>query len=478
MTLMIERTVRKTIATHDMLLPGERVVVAVSGGPDSIALLAVLCDLTSEMDLDLHIAHLDHGWRGRASEKDAEFVRRMAIRRDLPVTVGRVPPSTWTGAAGKQSSREALARDIRTRFLTETARQIGAHRVALGHTRDDQAETLMLRLLRGSGTRGLAGIYPVVDGLIIRPLIDVRRREILTYLRAKHLRYRIDPTNHDTTYTRNRIRRRLLPLLERDFNPAVVDALSGAAELLRDEDAFLDAIARDEYARLEVRSAGAGVELDAAGLGALPPALRRRVLRLAIDASRGDLKRVTLRHVEQALALLQGSGTRRAVNLPDGCVVARDGSILRVGRAAKAPEAAGSRPASTLGPALCPVPGEVPLADLGLRLRARVVPREDLRDDLKTGGRDRAFLDADLLPGPLLIRARRPGDRFVPMGGPGTRKVKSFLIDRKIHVDDRERIPLVLSGDRIAWIVGHAIDDRFKVTPSTRRILVLEKESR
>jgi tRNA(Ile)-lysidine synthase len=242
------------------------------------------------MDLDLHVAHLDHAWRGRASEKDAEFVRRMAIRRELPVTVGRVSPSTSSKRAGRQSSREARARLLRIRFLTEIARQIGAQRIALGHTRDDQAESFLLRLIRGSGARGLAGIYPVVDGLLIRPLIEVRRHDIVAYLKTKRLRYHIDESNRDITLSRNRVRWRLLPLLERQFNPAIVEILAQTADLLRDEDGYLDVVAREEYGRIELKQRTT-VALDVTALQALPLAIRRRVLRLALTSARGDLAR-------------------------------------------------------------------------------------------------------------------------------------------------------------------------------------------
>jgi len=488
---MIERQFRITIERHEMLRPGDLVLVAVSGGPDSTALLALLRGLAPEMRLDLHVAHLDHGWRGSGSAKDAEFVRRMALRYGLPVTVGRVQPSAWSGQDRKQSSREAKAREIRRNFLLETARQIGARRVALGHTRDDQAESFLLRLLRGSGARGLAGTFPVVDGILIRPLIELRRQDLVAYLRENRLRYRRDPTNRDISLTRNRIRHKLLPLLEKQFNPAVVDALAQAAELLRDEDAHLDGAAEAEY-RARSSARGNGVAFRAAALLELPIALRRRVLRLALAAVHGDLRRIEMGHVEQSLRLLEPPRGRRSVSLPDGLVVALRGDdlLVRSRESGPVPVAGdGSAPRE----ALCPVPGEVPLLGFGFKLRATILPRENEgapggddvaasgilpRPDLRQAGRDTAYLDADLLPGPLLIRPRRPGDRFVPLGAPGSRKVKAFLIDRKVPVDERGLIPLVLSGERIAWVVGHAIDDRFKVTEATRRILVLQKESR
>jgi tRNA(Ile)-lysidine synthase len=484
-SLAVDRQFRRTIARHDMLRPGDRVLVAVSGGPDSTALLLLLHGLARAMRLDLHVAHLDHGWRGRASAADAEFVRRLAIRLGLPVTVGHVSPSHWSTREGRQSSREARARILRTNFLLETARQVGAQKVALGHTRDDQAESLLLRLLRGSGPRGLAGTYPVVDGVIVRPLIDVRRRDLLAYLRERRVRYRVDATNRDTALARNRVRRKLLPLLEREFNPAVVEALAHAAELLRDEDGYLSGVAEKEYRRIAIQR-GDGVLLAAQALQELPLPIRRRVLRLALSSVRGDLRRIALLHVEQSLRLLEDPDSRGPVSLPDGVAVGlKEGNLLIAPRAASArprpPGARDKEPREEAGPcreALCPIPGEVELAGFGLRLRATVVPREDVLSSLKMAGRERAYLDADLLPGPLLIRPRRPGDRFVPLGAPGSRKIKSFLIDRKVPVDQRGRIPLVLSGDKIAWVVDHEIDDRFKVTDATRRVLVLEKEPR
>jgi tRNA(Ile)-lysidine synthase len=472
---LIDRQVHDTIRRHGMFRPGDRVIVAVSGGPDSVALLDLLAALAPTLRLELHVAHLDHGWRGRAAAADAGFVRRLALRLGLPVTVGHVPPATWKRRAGRQSSREARARDLRYAFLVETARAVGARRIALGHTRDDQAETLLLNLLRGSGGRGLGGIRPVRDDLFVRPLIETRRRDLLAWLKRRRLRYRVDATNRDLALTRNRVRRSLIPLLERRFNPRVVDLLARTAGLLRDDEAVLEAIAGEALDKAAGRRQRGRIDLRAAAIRPLPAALQRRVLRRAVAEVRGDLRRITARQIEACRDLLEhrpgrGRPLSGGVDLPGGVTVRAAPGTLTVSAV---------RPAAAAGTAvetLCPVPGRCELPGFGVRLKTRVMSRSP-RFDPRAGAPDRVCLDADLARGPLRIRGRRPGDRFRPLGAPGARKVKTFLIDRKVPADLRARIPIVLSGDRIAWVMAQAIDDRFKVTPSTRRILVLEKET-
>ena len=485
---MIERQFFATLARHDMVHRGDRVLLAVSGGPDSTALLTLFRRAARRLGVELHVAHLDHGWRGRGSARDAEFVRRLALRMRLPVTIGHADGRKAPDSTRRQSSREAIGRALRMRFLMETAAAVGAARIAVGHTLDDQAESLLMRLLRGSGTRGLAGTYPVVDGLFIRPLLGVRRTEIVAWLKSRRQAYRVDPSNRDTTLTRNRVRRRLIPLLEREFNPAVAEVLARSAGLLRDEETWMDDLAQAAFRSAATVDPG-GVSLAAPALVAMPRALLRRVLRRAVEEVRGHLLGLDFRHVEEMERLLSRPGLA-SIDMPGGLRVARRPGMLRLepvvtgDRAARpergpaevrSPSGNGDGTAGGCREAVCPIPGSVDLPGLGLALRARVVAPED---PAVAPGPDRACLDADLLPGPLLERPRRPGDRFVPLGGPGTRKVKSFLIDRKVPVAERGRIPLVLENGRVAWIVGLRIDDRFKVTPATRRILVLEKETR
>jgi tRNA(Ile)-lysidine synthase len=469
---MIENAFRLALLGDAMLREGDRILVAVSGGSDSTALLALFARARRDLGVDLHVAHLDHGWRGAAAARDAECVRRLARGFRVPVTVGHVDPATWRRAglrvAGRrQSSREARARTLRRRFLKATAAQVGAQRIALGHTLDDQAESFLMRLLRGSGRHGLGGIHPVLDGLFIRPLLGFRRCELRAWLRARGLRWREDATNRDLSLTRNRVRRRLLPLLERQFNPKAEEVLARTADLLRDEEAWLEPMTTAAY-EAAVSERPKGVAIDQERLRALPLALRRRVVRLAIVRLRGHLRGVDKRHVDWVLHLLRSRcGNDQAV-LPEGLWVELDGPDLVFEVRQPAAEVQ-----EVLREGALPAPGDIELGEF--RLTARLAsPGEGLP---KPGARV-ALLDADLVKGPLLVRSRRPGDRFHPQGAPGSRRLKSFLIDRKVPVDERGRIPLVLTGERIAWVVGHRIDDRFKITPATRQVLVLTKEIR
>jgi len=267
----------------------------------------------------------------------------------------------------------------------------------------------------------------------------------------------------------------------------VIDLLARTSGLLRDDEAVLEMNAGETLEQAAGRRAPARIDLRTTVLSDAPVAIQRRVLRQALAEVRGGLRRITASHIEKARDLL-GSGAGGAVCLPDGVVIRHAPGTLRIEKT-RAGEAAGRtfRPAGRKGKrrastgqaveTICPVPGQVDLPAFGVRLKTRLMSRPAAGFDPRAGAPDRVFLDADLVRTPLRVRGRRSGDRFTPLGAPGTRKLKSFLIDRKVPLDDRGRIPIVLSGGRIAWVVAQAIDDRFKVTPRTRRILVLEKET-
>jgi len=449
-----------------MWRPGESVLVAASGGPDSICVLHLFCRLREESPFPLAAAHLNHGLRGAESDRDAEFVASLASGLDLPFHLRTLPAGSL---AGTVDGLEGAARRARYAFLTETARQIGASRVAVGHTRDDQAETFLMRLLRGSGARGLAGIYPMVDGVLIRPLLDVPRSQVETYLQARGIPCRTDSSNADLSRTRNRVRARLLPLVRDEFNPEIDKTLARTAEIFREEEAYLRSVVRDLEKRL-VRREGHDLYLSLPALRVLPAALRRRLLRSAIQEVSGSGPGVVMdfEQVEELERLVKSGKHGAALTLGTSLE-----SRILYGDLTLLPQGGGDE---LEGETPLPVPGEARFPGLGLRLRAERVAATQIGDPRAEGSSDRALLDADSLPGPLFVRGRRPGDAFCPLGSAGESKLKAYLIDRKVPRPVRNRIPLVVAGSRIAWVVGFQIDDRFKVTDETRRVLVLSKE--
>lgn len=458
--LQFLKRVQETIRRYGMISPGERVVLAVSGGPDSMALLYAFYWLRGELGISIHVAHLNHMFRGKESAEDAEFVERVCGELGLPATIeSRDVPALIKGTG---LSEEEGARIVRYRFLEEVAERVGSRKVATGHTATDQAETVLMRLLRGSGLRGLSGIPPVRQGRVtfIRPLIRVSRREIEELLRSEGIPFRIDSSNLKPVYTRNRIRLELMPLL-REFNPRIEEVLARVGEISAEEDEFMERIAAEKLGELSTERREGYVRLKADELAQLPIALRRRIVRAAVREAKGDLLNVDFDHVESILDLISSPIPSSKVDLP-GLRAERRYSELII---TSEPEARISEYEYRL-----PIPGEVEIPEAGLKLIAelhRERPPAPKSPDV-------ALLDYDKLSLPLLVRNRRPGDRFRPLGMKGSKKLKDFFIDIKLPLDERDKVPILVSGGQIVWIVGHRIDERFKVTGETKRFALIK----
>jgi len=453
---MLEQ-VRKDIRRFNMLPSGALVVVAVSGGPDSVALLHALHTLSGEFSVKLHVFHMDHGLRGESSREDARCVRALAECLGLPVTVVEVPPGKLHAMPG---SLEANARAVRYREAAALARRIGARCIALGHNRNDQAETMLMRLLRGAGARGLAGIPPVREegGLrYVRPLLGVSRAEIEAYCREAALFPRVDESNLTPAYLRNRIRLQLLPMLEREYNPALVANLAQTAAVLRDEDALLDQLAAEVLERCRV--AGAGVGFQCGPVLAEPIALARRVVRLAAREAAGDGYDLGFTAVAQVLDAMKSQTGSRTLDLPGGLrAVLEYGACRFFG-----PDEKNSFSSTAVWPVAAE--GVTELPELGLTV-------EVTRSGIPHGPWEAAF-DADRLPGALSVRFRRPGDRIYPTGMTGSKKLQDLLVDAKVPRRLRDSVPLLTSGDEIIWVIGHRLDRRFLADQTSRSILMV-----
>jgi len=460
--MSLETTFQQTVNHHRMFDAGQRVLVSVSGGPDSTALLHLLVLLARSMPLELHVAHLDHGQRGQASREDRRFVEAMAHDLGLPCTVSILDPPEDPRAG----LSEGRARELRYRFLGQLAQQVGAHRIATGHTRDDQAETVLLNLVRGAGTRGLAGIPPVRDSYV-RPLLEAPRTAVEAWLRSKGLAWREDASNHDARFTRNRVRHELLPLLERDYRPGVRGRLAATAELLREDQDLLEELAADHYGRLAEPCPG-GVALDAGGVSRLPLALARRVLRRAFREA-GPSDYAPGRRAVAGLLALASEITSGARDLPGGLQASRDGDRLMLRHRTSQDAAKPFRTSAA-------VPGSLVWPEAGISLKMQAVDRGGLCSDIRHESREIAHLDLGRTGRHLELRSRRSGDAFYPLGLGGRKKLQDYLVDAGIPRRDRGLVGLLTAGDEVAWVVGHRLDDRFKVTDATTKVLVVRQE--
>lgn len=446
--------VRRTIDERELLKGGERVVVAVSGGPDSLAMLHALATLAPDLELALHVAHFDHRLR-HDSEQDAALVARHARDLGLPVTTGAAADPE----RDPRRSPEEDARVKRRRFLEGVAEQVHAGRIATGHTMDDQAETVLMRLLQGTGRRGLGGIDPR-RWWRIRPLLDVRRAEAAAYCAALGLTPIEDPTNTDRRLLRNAIRLDVLPHLAGTINVRVVEALARLADVVRDEDAYLDERAGDGAPAVQDDGGRVTVSIDP--LRALPPALQRRALRLATWTHANVV--FSAEHTERLRILALRGSTSDRVELPEGIVGHLEYGCLVLDRRREPP--------SSPAPVDLDVPGEVDLVPWGIRVRSWITggPVRAWPD-----GRWQCVMDADRIAFPLRVRAWQLGDRFRPLGMSGEKKVGDFFTDERVPKGRRAEVPVVIGADgTIVWIVGHRIDDRARVTDDTRRHLWLQ----
>lgn len=467
---MLLQRVRQFVRQHALFRADTRVIVALSGGSDSVALAFLMRDLAAGGEVRLAgIAHFNHQLREHAS-RDEDFSSSIAHSLNVPFAAGRADIAER--ARIERRSIEDAARRGRYEFLERARLDLGGDVVALGHTRDDQAETFLYRLIRGAGPRGLASIYPR-HGTIVRPLLNCRREELRAYLAGQGVGYVEDETNADLAIPRNRIRAEILPLLADRFNPRIIDVLADEAELEREIWAWLESAA--VQFEKGVGTPDPFFEFDVARLNAAPPPLRRVVLWRAMTAAAGG-RSVSFDHVRAALELLDEAGNGRAIDVP-GHRLERVGSRLVLSSrdaAARGVRRAAKTTANLFEYSLS-IPGEVRLAEARCALAAELeADPGDARGAARSGRGPLALIRRDLCQGPLTVRNRRPGDGFRPVGVGGRKKLQDYFVDRKVAREERDRVPLVVDGsDRIVWVAGYGIDEAFRVTDPSQSVLLL-----
>jgi tRNA(Ile)-lysidine synthase len=450
-----------TITRHEMISPGDSVLLGVSGGPDSVALLQLLDELKSLLGCTLAIAHFDHGIRAEESRQDAVFVEELAARFGMPFYLGRnaVPGDRSRG------NLEAFARESRYRFFESVASRVGAAKIAVGHTRDDQAETMLMWLLRGCGPSGLGGMPPVrptrnnasgnEQTRLIRPLIDVSRAEIMRYLEGRGLSFRADGTNTDTRYLRNWIRADLLPALVERTDDRLKERLARLSSLLQGNELLLD-----RYVSRELQDIIQEGDLSCGAFLGLEPQVRGRVLRAWLQSHLGDLRGLGFRHVDAVARLAAAGQPSGRVSLPRGWTAVRLYDRLRLIEGFCAPRA--NAYAYEL-----PLEGEVWIEEVGVSVSAW---RSSRAEALQPKNACQAIFDRDAIVGCRELRNRRPGDRIQPLGMRGHKKLKDLFIEKRTPRRLRDLLPLLLVDGQVVWVPGHGRSGAAMVNARTREV--------
>ncbi len=461
----IKRAVR-TIDRFGMFSPGEKVLVGVSGGPDSTALLHILVQLTRRYKLTLGVAHLNHGLRPVRADQDEAFVAQLAGDLKLPLFRHGETLCPESGSVEEQ------AREARYRFFKAVMQDYGYAKIALGHQKNDNAEAVLMHLLRGSGIRGLAGIPPIRDNEVVRPLIDLDRSEIIDYLEDHRIPFVEDETNKDLVYERNRIRHHLIPIIREAYNPNIIDTLHRTADVCREEDIWFERHIGPLLDRIVPRSERQRLEIHHSPLAKANLAIQRRLIRGALSNWQGHLRRLGAHHIDAVLGLLSADAEGKKISLPNGIEAIRTPSHLQFVQR-DADNAVETNKKSdfchTISHIDC-LPLAVDIPAYGCRIRFDVdVSIQEAR--LPSGDENTAWFDLEELTFPLQIRSFKPGDRISPYGMQGTQKIKKLFIDRKIPAARRHQIPLLESHGAVVWVAGIRRSKLAMVSDHTKRVL-------
>jgi tRNA(Ile)-lysidine synthase len=486
----LEENVAAYCQEQNLITPGDKIVVGVSGGPDSLCLLALLKQMSLDQNLHLHVAHLNHGLRGQAADEDAAFIAQLAQSWNLPATIEK--EDVAAAAQKNKQGLEEAARQARYNFLVGVAQEIKASKIAVGHNANDQTETVLMRFLRGAGVTGLRGMLPatpltnylvpekktsgLAPPMLIRPLLNTPRAEIEAFCRAHNLEPRFDYSNQERTFLRNRLRHDLLPLLE-TYNPNIHQALQKTAGLMTADHEVLQK-ELDRAWRFVVKSESAqAISIDLHDWQILPLAMQRGILRLVVQTLRQSLYNIEFSHIDQAIALLKKGRTGARLDLPHNMKLTIEYDTFTLADQSYQPPLPNLPYLNKYDRLTIKIPGITLLPHNRWYLHTNLLVAGALSEaHLKRNLPWRVYLDAAVVGASPILRSRQPGDIFHPFGLNGRRqKLKDFMINQKIPADRRNHIPLLVSEKgQICWICGWRIDHRCRVTAKTERVLAIE----
>ncbi|MBA5851984.1 tRNA lysidine(34) synthetase TilS [Clostridium sp. cel8] len=455
------KTVLNTINENNMFTSGDKVIVAVSGGPDSLCLLHILYKLKERLNISLYVAHVNHCLRGNESDEDEKFVKEFCKKinvefRSIKVDINKV-------ASKYNLSCETAGRKIRYEFFEELKSQFGAQKIAIAHNANDQAETVLMRIMRGTGLDGLTGIKPVRDDIFVRPLINTTRNEIEKYCEENGLKPRIDKTNYETIYSRNKIRLELIPYMEKNFNKDVIRSLNRLAQTIRVDNDYLNRICKEKFKKYCDITPEKVIISKEAFLE--DKSIISRILRLALEKILGNLHNLEKIHIMDIIQI-QTHSTGKQIMLPNHVTVFNDYGNIVITRNNK------TNVEHVNSYVLHEGYNNIPEYHCKVKIKSY-----NCKQCIKSKDKFTQYFDMDKINGDIVLRTRCEGDRFVPLGMKGSKKLKDLFIDLKISKNERNNIPLICFGKNIAWVVGYRISDIFKVDKSTKNILAISFES-
>jgi tRNA(Ile)-lysidine synthase len=455
---MIKKVI-KTIERYKLLNKEDRVVAAVSGGPDSTALLVALAQISSLLDFSIIVAHFNHGLRGAKSDEDEKYSQELAGKMGLIFVSGKMDQKLRQ----KGDSPEDFYRQQRYQFLNKVAENYGAQKIALGHNIQDQAETVLLNILRGSGLEGLRGILPMREGKFIRPLIEVSKREIIAFLSEAGISYCQDSSNESKIYLRNKIRSELIPDLKEKFNPGIEENLAQMAQILRQDDEYIRNSVQEAMKSTYIQDQPNRISLNIEYVNGLAPAIRSRLFKKILESLNPEKNGFSFSNINALERLAQITESGKRFSLPFGIEATReyDNLILERDKAC-----------------LKQVDYEYPVNIPGIihvkETNRTISIEKTSRDKMDRHSKNKVYLDLDKIQQPVILRNRRDGDRFQPLGMKGRQKIKSLFINRKIPRHKRNEIMLLVDQNSVIWIENMHLSDRVKISPQTINIFSLE----
>ncbi len=447
------------LGQHDLVRPGDGVLVAVSGGPDSMALLHCLVQIQDEWHLRFSVAHVHHGLRGEDADQDEQFVRNHARMLGLPFYGSRVDVPTFA----KQTKRsiEDSARVLRYQALESFRKRAGFQFIALGHHANDQAETILLNLFRGAGIRGIGGMSPA-RGRLIRPLLFATRDEIKNFIGEAGIPSRFDASNQERRFLRNRLRLDVMPVIQQSFGREVVHTLGRTGTAAREMDTFLRAETEKAWPQVVAEETPSEITLEIDSFLRYFKIIQKSIAALAAEKLTGVSSFFSAADYQRVIDLVQNPKSGATVLFHETLRVIRSSSVLIF-----------TKQTAQISDYPIQKNRETRIPELGIKVRVTELGSE-IPQDLKQHNHETEYVDGDKIDAPLIVRSRRPGDSFIPLGMIGHKKVHDYFVDEKIPNYKRRTIPLLCCGDKIVWIAGCRLDDRFKVTSQTKRILKLE----